>query len=110
MQDEESFEDPLELNGKKPTTIWDAILSINDLIKALGLEILRSERETSVGKINCLMALFILMIFLLQALRTVFDVTIYTFLFLFITFIVVSVMMSNRSLRSKGAGELREEF
>lgn len=110
MQDEESFEDPLELNGKKPTTPWDIIPSITDLIKTLGLEILRSERETSVGKINCLMAIFILVIFILQASRTVFDVTIYMFLFLFVTFIVVSVMMSNRSLRLKEGEELKEEF
>ena len=110
MQDEESFEDPLELNGKKPTTIRDVILSINDLIKTLGLEILRSERETSVGKINCFIALFILLIFLFQSLRTVFDVTIYTFLFLFVAFIVFSVLMANTSLRSKGVDELREKF
>ena len=106
MQGEESFED----NRKKSATLWDAIISFNDLLKATVLEIIRSERWTLPGQINLLMAFFILLIFVIQSLKTVFDETIYMLLFLFAAFFLSSAMMAIKSFRLKQVGKLREKF
>ena len=110
MQDKELFEDTSGLNGKSGATIGDALTSVVEVIKSLGIEILRSEKGTGLGKINFFLSLFVFMIFLVQSFKATFDVDKYEFMFLFCALFIFSVMMANRSLRLKEGKELKEEF
>ena len=96
---------------KSGTTIGDVLTSITEVIKSLGIEILRSEKETDLGKINLFLSLFVFIIFLVQSFKTIFDVDKYEFMFLFCALFIFSVMMANRSFRSKEVDdELRKKF
>ena len=110
MQDEESFEDVRGRNGKSGATIGDALTSIPEVIKDLGIEILRSEKETGLGRMNFFLSLFVFAIFLVQSFKAIFDIDRYGFMFLFCALFIFSVMMANRSLRSKEMDELRKEI
>jgi hypothetical protein len=48
MQDKELFEGTSGLNGKSGATIGDALTSAVEVIKSLGIEILKSEKGTGV--------------------------------------------------------------
>ena len=95
---------------KSGATIGDALTSTIEVIKSLGIEILRSEKETDLGKINLFLSLFVFIIFLVQSFKTIFGIDNYEFMFLFCALFIFSVMMANRSLRSKEVNELRKKF
>ena len=95
---------------KSGATIGDALTSIPEVIKSLGIEILKSEKETNLGKINLFLSLFVFIIFLVQSFKTIFDIDKYELMFLFCALFIFSVMIANRSLRSKEVDELRRSF
>lgn len=82
-------------------TIGDALIRFADVLESLGKEILRSEVETKLGKINLFIAFIVLMIFLAQAFITIFDATIYELMFAFCCLFIFSAMMANRRWRSE---------
>ena len=110
MQDEESFEDVSGRNGKSGATIWNVLIKVADVIKELGIEILKPETDTNLGKANLFISLFVFTIFLVQSFKTIFDVDKYELMFLFCALFIFSMMMANRSLRSKEVDELRKKF
>jgi hypothetical protein len=95
---------------KSGATIGDALTSIPEVIKSLGIEILKSEKETTLGRINLFLSLFVFIIFLVQSFKTIFAIDMYELMFLFCALFIFSVMIANRSLRSKEVDKLRRSF
>jgi hypothetical protein len=110
MQDEESFEDVSGRNRKSGATIWDALIKVADVIKELGIEILKPETDTNLGNANLFISLFVFMIFFVQSFKTTFDTDEYEFMFLFAAFFILSMMMAKISLRSKEVNKLRKKI
>lgn len=108
MQGKESSDNLHKINRKNRATTGDALIHITNIIESLGMEILKSETKTSLGKVNLFIALFVLMVFLVQSFITIFDATTYELMFAFCSLFILSVMMANRRLRSKEVAELSE--